>query len=311
MAAFARIIGTPEETARIAAAIEHAAKTLEHCSFDYCLRSSNGTVKWIRESSSRGARQMDRSCFPASSATSRARSAQRISSNCSTPSSCDRRIRSSSWRARALRSAMRRSSMSIRAFWSCSAGAKQLIGAPASVLQRDEVSRASSRLLSTALARGDAHPIEFESRDRAGAVIWIEARVEIVQKRDDGVTRWVIISRDISERRRAQIELLQAKEAAEAANIAKGQFLANMSHELRTPLNAIIGFSELIEQEVVRSGWTASYSEYLRDISASGHHLLSLINSVLDFLSKIEAGISRARPGRGRTGQGVLTAWLR
>jgi cell cycle sensor histidine kinase DivJ len=62
-----------------------------------------------------------------------------------------------------------------------------------------------------------------------------------------------------------------------------------MSHELRTPLNAIIGFTELIEQGVQRTGWTEAYREYLADVGESGRHLLDLINTILD-LSKIEAG---------------------
>src|SRR6201996_4301313 len=84
-------------------------------------------------------------------------------------------------------------------------------------------------------------------------------------------------------------ELLVAKSQAEAGNRAKSNFLANMSHELRTPLNAIIGFTELIEHGVERTGWTPAYSEYLADVTGSGRHLLDLINTILD-LSKIESG---------------------
>ena len=79
-----------------------------------------------------------------------------------------------------------------------------------------------------------------------------------------------------------------AKEAAEAANLAKSRFLANMSHELRTPLNAIIGFSEILQDE--RFGQlNDKQKEYLKDVLDSGRHLLSLINDILD-LSKVEAG---------------------
>ena len=87
-------------------------------------------------------------------------------------------------------------------------------------------------------------------------------------------------------RRRRNCKL--AKERAEAASRAKSEFLANMSHELRTPLNAIIGFSELIrDQPFGRIG--ARYVDYATEINAAGHHLLDMINDVLD-LSKIEAG---------------------
>ncbi len=93
---------------------------------------------------------------------------------------------------------------------------------------------------------------------------------------------------DVTDRHNAVEALARAKEQAECANLAKSEFLANMSHELRTPLNAIIGFSELIKDQM---GGPVSepYVSYATDINTSGHHLLELINGILD-LSKIEAG---------------------
>ncbi|HLO47642.1 MAG TPA: response regulator [Kamptonema sp.] len=84
------------------------------------------------------------------------------------------------------------------------------------------------------------------------------------------------------------VELLAAKEAAEAANIAKSQFLANMSHELRTPLNAIIGYSEMLQEEAEDLDQKDLIPD-LKRIHGAGKHLLGLINDILD-LSKIESG---------------------
>lgn len=81
----------------------------------------------------------------------------------------------------------------------------------------------------------------------------------------------------------------EARRRAEAANIAKSRFLATMSHELRTPLNAILGFSEVMQSEILGSMHNPTYRAYAGNIHDSGRHLLQLINEILD-LSRIEAG---------------------
>jgi two-component system cell cycle sensor histidine kinase PleC len=80
-----------------------------------------------------------------------------------------------------------------------------------------------------------------------------------------------------------------ARARAEEANLAKSRFLATMSHELRTPLNAILGFSEIMQGELLGPHTNPTYKEYANDIHQSGQHLLNLINEILD-ISRIEAG---------------------
>jgi len=87
------------------------------------------------------------------------------------------------------------------------------------------------------------------------------------------------------ERKRTELQLTEAKEAAEAANRAKTTFLAHMSHELRTPLNAVIGFSEIIAGDMLGPDSLDVCREYAGYINASGRHLLKLVNDILD-LSK-------------------------
>jgi PAS domain S-box-containing protein len=105
----------------------------------------------------------------------------------------------------------------------------------------------------------------------------------------NGQQRLVGFFRDITERTRQQQQLQHALAAATSAVEAKRMFLANMSHELRTPLNGIIGFAELIQHEIHGRHSHPSYREYGQVIKQSGHHLLDIVNDVLD-LSRMESG---------------------
>jgi CheY-like chemotaxis protein/nitrogen-specific signal transduction histidine kinase len=98
-------------------------------------------------------------------------------------------------------------------------------------------------------------------------------------------THWVSVQRDITERKRTEAALNQAKEEAEKANAAKSEFLSRMSHELRTPLNAILGFGQLLQMQKL----PPAQNDRIGHIVSAGRHLLDLINEVLD-IARIEAG---------------------
>lgn len=137
-------------------------------------------------------------------------------------------------------------------------------------------------------AQGEAPPVaQWEFLAKNGISMPVEVSLQAICKSGRPVGL-LGIARDISERKRAEDEMLRAKEAAEAANRAKSEFVANMSHELRTPLNVVIGYSEML-QEVAEERNEQDLLPDLNRIRTAGKHLLGLINDVLD-LSKIEAG---------------------
>ncbi len=123
---------------------------------------------------------------------------------------------------------------------------------------------------------------------------WIELRTHnLPQERraSDPNDRAAVVTivRDVTRARQAEEDIVNARENAEQANIWKDRFLANVSHELRTPLNAIIGFAEILTNEDMVPTDAARRKDYAQIIHSSGHHLLEVVNSILD-VSKIDAG---------------------
>jgi len=113
--------------------------------------------------------------------------------------------------------------------------------------------------------------------------------LHITMGRIEGGEKLCVVLREVTAWKHTAEELTDAKQAAEKASIAKSEFLAKISHEIRTPLNAIIGFSEVMMDERFGPIGNERYRQYLKDIHASGGHLISLLNDLVD-LSKIETG---------------------
>ncbi len=121
-----------------------------------------------------------------------------------------------------------------------------------------------------------------------GSTFWANVAFTAIRDQGGNLRGFAMLTRDLTEPMKIEATLTKAKEAADAANQAKSAFLATMSHELRTPMNAILGYSEILMEDAQDKG-QEDFIPDLQKIHASGNHLLSLINNILD-LSKIEAG---------------------
>ncbi len=128
---------------------------------------------------------------------------------------------------------------------------------------------------------------EALGRARQGATIPLHLSIGRLGRPSDG--KYCLIVRNLKDWKQTERAMDEARERAERDNQAKSAFLAKVSHEIRTPLNAILGFAEVIMDERFGPVGNERYKDYLRDIHASGAHVLSLVNDLLD-LSKIEAG---------------------
>ncbi len=149
--------------------------------------------------------------------------------------------------------------------------------------------------LATSERHAPFRDVEIEVRHRDGEVLLFRLNGLPVYCPDSGsFLGYRGTAENITALRQREDALISAKESAELANRAKTEFLANMSHELRTPLNAVIGFSEIMESELLGPLGSSQYKSYAADIHESAQHLLTLINDILD-VAKIEAGAHELR----------------
>lgn len=111
-------------------------------------------------------------------------------------------------------------------------------------------------------------------------------RASIISKKNEEIDKILLIAQDITQQKKAEMELIIAKERAEESDRLKTSFLQNMSHEIRTPLNGILGFAELLNEENISKEEIKKYSGIIR---TNGNRLLGLINNIID-VSKIESG---------------------
>ena len=130
-------------------------------------------------------------------------------------------------------------------------------------------------------------PLQVAGRDRSGAPLALAMTLAPIGPSE--APHFCALMRDLSRDREAERRLIAARDAAEAASAAKTDFLAQVSHEIRTPLHAILGFAEVMMEERFGPVGNERYKDYLKDIHASGAHVMSLADDLLD-LSKIEAG---------------------
>ena len=164
----------------------------------------------------------------------------------------------------------------------------EVLGQNPRFLKTEDKRPSEYKVMWKTIASGKVWHGEFLNRKKSGELYWEKASISPVRDEKGTILHFVAVKEDITERKRADKELKEAKALAEAASKAKSEFLANMGHELRTPLNAIIGFSDVLLHGI-KGEVNEQQGRSLSHIKQSGKHLLEIVNDVLD-IAQIEAG---------------------
>lgn len=159
------------------------------------------------------------------------------------------------------------------------------------ILKSDKVGREGSEYLwKTLLSKQSLPASQYVNKRKNGTLIDIEGSADPIVDENDDIIGFLGIQRDITERKRAEQNLIEAMEKAKESDRMKSTFLATMSHELRTPLNAIIGFSDIIDEKYT----VKEIVEYANIINSSGNQLLSIVEDLFD-ITLIDTGEVRIR----------------
>ena len=162
---------------------------------------------------------------------------------------------------------------------------EEAIGQNPRILKTETISSSEYKDLWETILSGNSWHGTFQNKKKNGELYWESAVISPVKDDKGTITHFLAVKEDITLRKQIEDDLLNAKNAAEAASISKSEFLATMSHEIRTPLNGIIGFSEIL----LKTKLTEQQIDFAKNVNISAISLLDLINDILDF-SKIEAG---------------------
>lgn len=163
---------------------------------------------------------------------------------------------------------------------------EEILGKKLNILSSPETSDDFFEQLWKTIRSGKSWKGEFHNRHKTGRNYWESVVISPIFNERHEIVHFVKIAQDISDRKKLEKDLIEARDKADYATRAKSQFLANVSHEIRTPMNAILGFADLLSYSLT----DPRSLDYVTSLKLSGKNLLNLINDILD-LSKVEAGM--------------------